>query len=87
VDAAGEVVVRVVDRGPGIPARERDRIFDAFTRGTGGDGTRGSGLGLAIARGFAHVNGGRLWVESDLGRGSAFVLALPAAETPARARA
>src|SRR5439155_18408968 len=46
----GDVVLRVVDRGPGIPRRAVERIFDAFERGSSaGDGT---GLGLAIARGF-----------------------------------
>jgi K+-sensing histidine kinase KdpD len=77
------VVIRVIDDGPGIPSAEQARIFEAFERGGGGDGARGSGLGLAIARGFVEVNGGRLWVESRPGRGSAFALALPAVELPA----
>lgn len=80
----GEIVVRVVDRGPGIPAHEQKRIFEPFVRGTSVDGERGSGLGLAIARGFVNLNGGRLWVESTTGEGTAFALALPAVETPAR---
>jgi two-component system sensor histidine kinase KdpD len=73
----GEVVVRIVDHGPGVRAHERERIFEPFQRGEEG-GTRGAGLGLAIARGFAEANGGRLWVESRAGQGAAFVLALPA---------
>lgn len=72
-----EVLVRVVDRGPGIAPRERERIFEPFQRGTDG-GVRGAGLGLAIARGFAEANGGRVWAESRHGQGAAFVLALPA---------
>jgi two-component system sensor histidine kinase KdpD len=80
----GEVVLRVVDHGPGIPPDEQRRIFEPFTRGTSDDGERGSGLGLAIARGFANVNGGRLWVESELGGGSAFAVSLPAVETAAK---
>jgi two-component system sensor histidine kinase KdpD len=76
-----EVVVRVIDDGPGIPRHEQTRIFEPFTRGTSGDG---SGLGLAIARGFIQVNGGRLWVESELGRGAVFAFALPTAELPIR---
>ncbi len=78
-----EVVVRVIDRGPGIPSDVQRSIFDAFNRGPSGNGTRGSGLGLAIARGFLQINGGRLWVESEPGRGSAFAFALPAVGGPA----
>src|SRR5581483_1523021 len=44
---ASEATVRVVDRGPGIPAAELERIFEPFQRGTAGPGTRGAGLGLA----------------------------------------
>jgi two-component system sensor histidine kinase KdpD len=80
----GEVVVRVVDHGIGIPPDDQRRIFEPFTRGASENGEHGSGLGLAIARGFVNVNGGRLWVESTPGEGSAFTLALPAVEAPAR---
>jgi two-component system sensor histidine kinase KdpD len=80
----GDVVVRIVDHGPGVVAGDRERIFEPFQRGDGGVG-RGAGLGLAIARGFAEANGGRLWVESRAGQGAAFVLALPAeAAAPVR---
>ena len=82
----GEVVVRIVDRGPGIPAGERESIFEPFRQGAGGT-DRGSGLGLAIARGFALVNNGRLWVDSEPGRGASFALALPAVEMPLTAYA
>ena len=68
----GEVVIAVTDRGPGVPADDHESIFEPFWTGGGG-----SGLGLAIARGFATLNGGRLWVESELGRGATFSLALP----------
>jgi two-component system sensor histidine kinase KdpD len=69
-----EVVLRIIDRGPGVPNDQRERIFHPFERGEGG----GSGLGLAIARGFAEANESRLWVEPARPRGSAFVLAIPA---------
>jgi two-component system sensor histidine kinase KdpD len=77
--AGGEVVVSVIDRGPGLTAADRESIFEPFWRG-GGAGERGSGLGLAIARGFASLNGARLWVDSVPGRGATFSLALPAVE-------
>ena len=81
-EAGAEVLVRVVDRGPGIPPGDAERIFEAFQRGSRTGDVRGAGLGLAIARGFAEANGGRVWVESHQGQGATFVLALPAA--PAR---
>jgi two-component system sensor histidine kinase KdpD len=70
-----ELLIRVVDRGPGVPEAERERIFEPFHTGAGRAG--GAGLGLAIARGFATANGGRLWVESHEGQGATFTLALP----------
>jgi two-component system, OmpR family, sensor histidine kinase KdpD len=78
-----ELLVRVVDRGPGIPEQEHELVFEPFHRYEGAPPTRGAGLGLAIARGFAEANGGRVWVESREGQGATFVLALPAAEVPA----
>jgi K+-sensing histidine kinase KdpD len=75
-----DALVRIVDRGPGVAADERERIFEPFHRGSRTD-EAGAGLGLAIARGFAEANGGRLWVESLEGQGAAFVLALPAVRT------
>jgi two-component system, OmpR family, sensor histidine kinase KdpD len=71
-----EAVIRIVDHGPGVPAAERERIFEPFHRG-GRTGVPGAGLGLAIARGFAEANGGRLSVESLHGQGATFVLSLP----------
>jgi two-component system sensor histidine kinase KdpD len=74
---SSEVMVRVIDHGPGIAASELERIFEPFYRGSRNENDRDGGLGLAIARGFAEANGGRLWAESREGQGSAFVLALP----------
>jgi two-component system sensor histidine kinase KdpD len=74
---AGRLIVRVVDRGPGIPPAELDRVFQPFYRGRAGGEHRGSGLGLAIARGFAEANGGTLSVESLPGQGATFVFELP----------
>jgi two-component system sensor histidine kinase KdpD len=75
------LVVRVVDRGPGIPAAEHDRIFEPFYRAE--DDTRrsaGSGLGLAIVRGFAAANGGDVAVDSLPGQGASIVVRLPLVE-------
>jgi K+-sensing histidine kinase KdpD len=75
----GRVLVRVLDRGPGIAEGDRERIFDPFERGT--NAGPGSGLGLAIARGFAEANGGRVWVEPGTPTGGAtFLLELPTVE-------
>ncbi len=73
------VLVRIVDRGPGVPAAEKARIFEPFYRAPGvtANGHRGSGLGLAIVRGFVEANGGRVWVESLPGQGTTFVVELP----------
>jgi two-component system sensor histidine kinase KdpD len=67
------LVVRVVDRGPGVPLGEQERIFTPFSRGEGASGT-GSGLGLAIVRGFVQANGGTVRVESLPGQGASFVV-------------
>jgi two-component system sensor histidine kinase KdpD len=77
-----EVLIRVTDRGPGIPPEEHERVFEPFHRIAGRPDEPGAGLGLAIARGFAEANGGRLWLESREGQGASFVLALPLVEVP-----
>jgi two-component system, OmpR family, sensor histidine kinase KdpD len=78
----GRVVVRVVDRGPGIAPGERDRIFEAFYRGPrpGGATWTGSGLGLAIAKGFVEANGGTISVESLPGQGTCFIVSFALTE-------
>jgi two-component system sensor histidine kinase KdpD len=78
-ETGSEVMIRVVDHGPGIAPGDAERIFEPFQRGSLPGTTRGAGLGLAIARGFAEANGGRVWVESHAGQGATFVLALPLA--------
>jgi two-component system sensor histidine kinase KdpD len=76
-EVSGRVVIRIVDRGPGIPERERERIFEAFYRGSGKDSHPGAGLGLAIVRGFVEANRGQVSVESLPGQGTAFVVEFP----------
>jgi signal transduction histidine kinase/DNA-binding NarL/FixJ family response regulator len=74
---AGDALeVSVGDDGAGIPPDALQHIFGAFWQARDAD-RRGLGLGLAIARGIAEAHGGRLWVESVVGTGSTFVLALP----------
>ena len=78
------VIVRVVDRGPGIPPAQLERVFEPFYRaGTPGSAHRGSGLGLAIARGFTEANAGSLYVESLPGQGATFVFEMPLREPAA----
>ena len=81
------VIVRVVDRGPGIPPAQLERVFEPFYRaGTTAGGHRGSGLGLAIARGFTEANAGSLHVESLPGQGATFVFELPLERATPRER-
>ncbi len=76
------IMIRIVDRGPGIPPAQLERVFEPFYRaGRPGGEHRGSGLGLAIARGFTESNGGTLHVESLPGQGATFVFELPIVET------
>jgi two-component system, OmpR family, sensor histidine kinase KdpD len=79
---AGKVTVRVVDRGPGIPASQRASIFEPFQSG-GTDRRDGVGLGLAISKGFTEANGGELRLQADSADGTAFAVSFPLVEQPA----
>ena len=77
------VVVRVRDRGPGIGAADRERLFERFFRGAQSAGVDGSGLGLAIVQRAAERSGGSVVLEPDPGRpGAAFRIELPAYRPP-----
>jgi two-component system sensor histidine kinase KdpD len=74
------VRIRVADQGPGIPADERDRVFEPFFRRDTGEARMGSGLGLAIARAVVQAHGGRIWIEGSPSGGTAVVFELPVAD-------
>jgi signal transduction histidine kinase/DNA-binding NarL/FixJ family response regulator len=73
-----EIRVCVEDTGPGIPAEQLPHVFGHFWQADRAD-RRGIGLGLAIAKGIAEAHGGRIWVSSREGGGSAFFFTLPTA--------
>jgi two-component system phosphate regulon sensor histidine kinase PhoR len=77
-----DIAIRVSDKGPGIPAHERRRIFERFVRGSAGTEKqiRGSGIGLALVKHIAESHGGEAWVESEAGQGSTFVVTIPYAQ-------
>jgi signal transduction histidine kinase len=81
LDGASEaaVIVSVTDTGVGIAPEDHDRVFEQFGQAgdTLTDKPRGTGLGLSICREIVEHHGGRLWLESELGKGSRFSFSLP----------
>jgi signal transduction histidine kinase len=75
----GELVVSISDTGPGIAPEARAAVFDRFWQAEEHKHL-GSGLGLATAKGIVEAHGGRIWVDSDAGRGSVFSFTLPLRE-------
>jgi two-component system sensor histidine kinase KdpD len=75
-----EVLVSVADRGPGIPAEEKDHIFEKFVRGRHVGG--GAGLGLAICQGVVAAHGGRIWLDNLPEGGCVFTFTLPISQEP-----
>jgi signal transduction histidine kinase len=74
------VRVEVEDTGPGIPIEDHERIFLEFEQARIGDAKskpEGTGLGLALAKKLVEMHGGKIWVESEVGKGSRFYFTLP----------
>jgi two-component system sensor histidine kinase KdpD len=69
-----KVEISVRDEGPGIPAAERDRVFEMFSQNGGGGR---AGLGLTIAKAFVEAHGGRIWIDSEVASGARVVFTLP----------
>ena len=77
----GQMIVQVIDNGPGIPPSDQPYIFDKFYRGSNVHrDISGSGLGLAIVKSIVENHPGRIWVESTPGEGSIFTVVLPIVE-------
>jgi signal transduction histidine kinase len=80
-DALSKIVqIEVEDNGPGIPAEDHERIFIEFEQtriGSSKSKPEGTGLGLALAKKLVQMHGGKIWVESEIGKGSRFCFTLP----------
>ena len=79
---ADELILRIKDDGPGIPANQRDRVFEVMTTLRPRDEVEGSGMGLALVKKIISFYGGRLdWMNTAPGGGTGFVIHLPLAST------
>jgi signal transduction histidine kinase len=73
------VIISVTDTGIGIAKEDQEAIFEEFRQASGNYAQKreGTGLGLTLTRKFVELHGGKIWVESELGRGSTFTFTLP----------
>jgi PAS domain S-box-containing protein len=76
------IMVKITDRGRGIDSKDLPYIFDAFYQGDGAKRGKGYGLGLAVVKAIVDGHGGKVFVESELGKGSVFTVALPKVRKP-----
>jgi two-component system NtrC family sensor kinase len=75
----GQVILRISDTGPGIPAADQPYLFDKFFRASNvPKDVAGTGLGLSIVKSIVDSHGGRIWVDSAIGEGTTFTVVLPA---------
>jgi signal transduction histidine kinase len=72
------VVFAVTDRGPGIPPEVKDKVFDWFESHSNGSRHRGAGLGLPLVKSFVELHGGKVDVESIVGKGTTVTCEFPA---------
>ncbi|HZU86656.1 MAG TPA: DUF4118 domain-containing protein, partial [Anaerolineaceae bacterium] len=72
-----EILVKIADRGPGIPAEDLERIFNKFYRVSRSGGIKGTGLGLSICKGIIEAHNGRIWALNREGGGAVFSFTLP----------
>jgi signal transduction histidine kinase len=77
----GEITVSVTDHGRGIPPDDVAHLFQRFYRAKGESRAKGIGLGLYITKQLVDAHGGRIWIESEVGKGSTFTFTLPVTET------
>jgi len=82
--ADGTIEVSVTDTGVGIAPEDQETVFEEFRQvGTADKKAEGTGLGLALSRKFIELHGGKIWVQSEVGRGSTFTFTLPVSPWPA----
>jgi signal transduction histidine kinase len=81
---AKEVFIRVKDNGIGIPTKDQMQLFNAFYRAANVGSISGTGLGLAIAKHAVDLHGGTIAVESEIGKGTTFTVAIPTLQPPSR---
>src|SRR5207244_8331101 len=79
----GVAEIAVTDTGVGIAPEDQEAVFEEFRQvGTAGEKVEGTGLGLALSRKFIELHGGRIWVKSEVGRGSTFTFTIPGRRAP-----
>jgi light-regulated signal transduction histidine kinase (bacteriophytochrome) len=81
LDEDGFWKFNVADNGPGIDQKYFKKIFKIFQTLSPSDETESTGIGLSIAKKIVNMNAGRIWVESEVGKGSTFFFTLPKQET------